>query len=312
MLKTRVKGIALITPLLLLIAVSVISRDLSYKVISLDKVSRYNEDRISFQHIENVIDPEEHQKQDTSIAALLIIKDKKMYLFKDGYDDPATVEQDRVIRQMENRLIMNTLWERTIDGKPDYMRITDRRVEQLKREILPGKDENLGPKYSDFYVKMRDSFIKKHSQIFKALMVNRKDSDLKVIRKPIPKKLNDSGPTKYFISVTAKTTATGQIYYAEDADGDGVTETFTVQLPDGFHWGYKSGANIIFIFQNTQEDIKAIIGDFTKIAHEGSPEVDTIINRQFDQLNKDIPILMDDLIQLDLESKRVMDEGSSK
>ncbi len=284
------------------------SRDLTYKDITIDNVSRYNEDRIAYQQVEHVIDPEEHQKQDTSLASLLIIKDRKMYLFKDGYDDPQIVEQNRIIREMENRLLQNELWVREVDGKPDYLRITDRRTEILKKIIVSESNDNLVQRYADFYQKMRDSFIQKHVAIFKALMINRKDSDMEVIRKPIPKALNYNGPTKYFLCVTAKTKE-GVVYYAEDGDGDGVTETFSVELPDGFQWGYKSGPNIIFILKNKQDNIKAMIGTLTKDANEGFPEEEKIINKQFDQLDKDIPVLMDDIIRLDAESERVLNEA---
>jgi hypothetical protein len=284
------------------------SRDLTYKDITIDNVSRYNEDRISYQQVEHVIDPEEHQKQDTSLASLLIIKDRKMYLFKDGYDDPQIVEQNRIIREMENRLLQNELWVKELDGKPDYLRITDRRTEILKKILVSESSDNLAQRYSDFYQKMRDSFIQKHVAIFKALMINRKDSDMEVIRKPIPKALNYNGPTKYFLCVTAKT-KDGVVYYAEDGDGDGVTETFSVELPDGFHWGYKSGPNIIFILKNKQENIKGMIGTLTKDANEGFPEEEKMINKQFDQLDKDIPALMDDIIRLDAESERVLNEA---
>jgi hypothetical protein len=284
------------------------SRDLSYKDITIDNVSRYNEDRIAYQQVEYVINPEEHQKQDTSLASLLIIRDRKMYLFKDGYDDPQIVEQNRIIREMENRLLQNELWIREVDGKPDYLRITDRRTEILKKIIVSESKDNLAQRYADFYAKMRDSFIQKHVGIFKALMINRKDSDMEVIRKPIPKALNYDGPTKYLLCVTAKT-KDGVVYYAEDGDGDGVTETFSVELPDGFQWGYKSGPNIIFILKNKQENIKAMIGTLTKDAYEGFPEEEKIINKQFDQLDKDIPALMDDIIKLDSETERVMNEA---
>jgi hypothetical protein len=299
---------AFIISLFIVIPSSGFSRNLSYQDITIDNVSRYNEDRISYQQVEYIINPEEHQKQDTSLASLLIIKDRKMYLFKDGYDDPQIVEQNRIIREMENRLLQNELWIREIDGKPDYLRITDRRTEILKKIIVSESNDNLAQRYTDFFSKMRDSFIQKHVGIFKALMINRKDSDMEVTRRPIPKALNYNGPTKYFLSVTAKT-KDGVVYYAEDGDGDGITETFSVELPDGFHWGYKSGPNIIFILKNKQENIKAMIGSLTKDAYEGFPEEEKIINKQFDQLDKEIPALMDDIIKLDSETERVMNEA---
>ena len=300
---------ALILCLIVTFSVSGFSKDLTYKDITIDTVSRYNEDRIAYQQVEYIIDPEEHQQQDTSLASLLIIKDKQMYLFKDGYDDPKIVEQNRIIKEMENSYILNELWVKQIDGKPDYLLITDRRTEIMKRITVSGdSNENVNQRYSDFYVKMRDAFIQKHVSIFRGLLINRKDADMKLVRTPIPKALNYNGPTKFFTSVTAKT-KDGQVYYAEDGDGDGITETFSVELPDGFHWGYKSGPNIIFIMKNKQENIKAMIGTLTKDAYEGTPEEEKIITKQFDQLDKEIPALMDDLIKMDLETERVLNES---
>ncbi len=308
-MRNKMAGIpAIILSLFLFTPQTGFSKDLSYKDITIDNVSRYSEDRIAYQQIEYIIDPEEHQKQDTSLASLLIIKDRKMYLFKDGYDDPQIVEQNRIIMEMENRLLQNELWERTIDNKPDYLRITDRRTEVLKKVIIEGNTDNLSQRYTDFYLKMRDTFIQKHVNIFKALMINRKDSEMNVSRGPIPKALNYDGPTKYFTSVTAKT-KDGMVYYAEDGDGDGIAETFTVELPDGFHWGYKSGPNIIFILKNKQENIKGMIGTLTKDAYEGTAEEEQIISKEFDRLDKEIPVLMDDLIKMDSETERIMNES---
>ncbi len=306
---TKIAGFfALIISILVILPAAGISKDLSYKEITIEGISRYNEDRIAYQQVEYVIDPEEHQSQDTSLASLLIIEDKKMYLFKDGYDDPKIVEQNRIIKEMENRLVQNELWERAITGKPNYLVITDRRTEVLRKVVVAGSNDTIPQRYCDFYTKMRNAFIQKHVAIFKGLMINRKDSDVEAIRKPIPKHLNDNGPTKYFTCVTAKT-KDGVVYYAEDADGDGVTETFTVELPDGFHWGFKSGPNIIFILKNKQEDIKGMIGTLTKDAYEGTAEEEKIINKQFDKLDKEIPVLMDDLIKMDSETERVMNEA---
>ncbi len=294
--------------LLLVLVSSLYSKDLSYKEITLDNVSRYTEDRIAYQQVEYVIDPEVHQRQDTSTASLLIIKDKNMYLFKDGFDDPRIVEENRLIKEMENRLVINDMWTRPIDGKSDYLLITDRRVEVLKKFIVEDKNGNLAERYSEFYSKMRDSFIQKHVNIFRGLMINRKDSDFKMNRIPLPKRLRDEGPTKYSTYAVAKT-KDGQVYYAEDSDGDGITETFSVELPDGFHWGSQSGPNILFILKNKQENIKGMIGTITKEAYEGTPEEEKIINKQFDQLDKDIPALMNDIIRMDFDTERVLNEA---
>ena len=52
-----------------------------------------------------------------------------------------------------------------------------------------------------------------------------------------------------------------------------------------------------------------MIGSLTKDAYEGFPEEEKIINKQFDQLDKEIPALMDDIIKLDSETERVMNEA---
>lgn len=299
---------AIILSLMLILSSTLYSKDLTYEEIMIDNISGYSQDRMAYQQIEHIINPEIHQKQDTSTASLLIIRDRKMYLFKDGYDNHKIVDENRLIKEMENRLVENELWGRNIDGKPDYAIFTDRRVEVLKKIIVPEKNDNLGQSYTDFYTKTRDAFIQKHVNIFRGLMINRKDSDFKMTRTPIPKSIRDEGPTKYLTQVTAKTKS-GEVYYAEDSDGDGITETLAVDLPDGFNWGVKSGPNILFILKNKQENIKGMIGTLTKDAYEGTVEEEKIISKQFDKLNKEIPALMDDLIRFDFETERVLNES---
>ncbi len=52
-----------------------------------------------------------------------------------------------------------------------------------------------------------------------------------------------------------------------------------------------------------------MIGTLTKEAYEGTTEEEKIINKQFDALDKDIPKLMDDLIQMDFETKNILTES---
>ncbi len=296
----------------LLFSVSAMSKDILFKVLSIKDVSSYKRDRIVYQQIEHLIDIEKHQRFDNSIATLLLIKNNKMYLFKDGYDNPKVVDENRIIREMENRLIYNTLWERKINGIPDYMRVTDRRVELLRKEVVPGQKEDIIAKpFVEFYQKTRDTFIKKHVAIFKGLMINRKDSNLLVIRKPIPKRLNYTGPTKFSITATAKT-PDGKRYFAEDSDGDGITETMSVDMGDGFQWGFQSGPNILLIYHNKQEDIKKIIGNLAQIAYEGTPVEEKLILKQFESLDKEIPKLIDDLIIMDTEVKALIESANEK
>ncbi len=245
-----------------------------YKILDLEGVSRYNEDRIAFQSIQ--LTPKEvegNKDQDNSIACLLIIKDRKMYLLKDGYDMPEKVNKRKFELEADSKMI-GDVWGNKIDDKPDYIRIMERRIELLKK-IDSKEDKKLfvEDKFSVFYKNMRDEFIKKHVDIFRALMVDRKESGLYVERKPIPKRLyvgsRTDEPIKFATIVSGKTIDEKQ-YYAEDADGDGITETFWVNIPDGFNWGYKSGPNIIFILQNKDPEIQKLIQNITNDAYYGT------------------------------------------
>lgn len=286
MLTKKIKSISVL--FFLIIAIFLVSnarsKDMSFKIITIEKLSRYNEDRLAFQHIEKKISV----KIDNSLSCLLIAKDKKLYLLKDGYDNPKDVRVQKLILDMENRLIPPDLWKNKIDNKPDFIRITDRRVGLVKNV----KQEFVTKNFGDFYIKVRNGFIKKHVNIFKSLMRDRKDSGLFVIKKPLPKRLTDYGPTKFFMSATAKT-GDDKIYYVEDADGDGITETFTTTIPDGFHWGFESGPNILFIYNNQQEDIKKLIGKLANEAHDGTPEEEEMMKKTFPKDTEIIDMIED-------------------
>jgi hypothetical protein len=218
-----------------------------------------------------------------------------MYLLKDGYDNPVFAKARRLTIELESTIINNeNLWINNIDATADFLKIFDRRVEILKK-IDAGADEKIEVKKGDkpgktgtvksekdfvaknfqkLYINVRNEFLKKHVRIFKKLLVDRIKSGLFVERKPLPKSLYVGAkdvPTKYYTWASVKT-LDEKIYYAEDADGDGITETFTVHIPDGFNWGYQSGPNIIFIYNNKEKDIEEIIGSLTSDAYHGTDE----------------------------------------
>lgn len=260
----------------------------SWKYIDVLRLTRYNEDRVAFQHVDRFTDP----YLDDSVECLLVTRAKRMYLFKDGYDDESVVRQDRLLLDMENKLYSDQeMWKNKMNGLPDYLIVTDRRIELMKNFDEKFVNDNFG----NYYKTVRDAFLKRHVSIFRELMRNRKDSGLVVERKPIDKPLYlgapQNEPTKYAISASAKT-IDEKVYYCEDADGDGVTETFTVHRPDGFAWGYKSGPNIILIVNTKKKELTDIMG---KLAHESyygtSEEEKTII----DTLPKEQEII--DMIQ---------------
>lgn len=290
------KIIFILVALIFIVSPAIAKKGISYKIIELKNVSRYTEDRIAFQRIEN---KDSHTKGDNSLECLLIIKNKQMYLIKDGYDNAKQVETNRIILETENRLIPD-LWVNKIQDKPDFIKITDRRIETLKKIDEAFVDKNFGK----FYRSTRNKLIKKHAEIFRKLMINRKESGLYVLRKPIPKKLKDNGPTKYSITVVGKMSG-GTIYRAEDADGDGITETFTVKLADGFNWGYKSGPNILFIYKNNQSGVKEsnnteiekIIGKLAHDAYYGTPIEEKIIEKTFPK-EEDADKMIEELYQI--------------
>ena len=258
----------------LLTATAVIAIDFNFKPIIIENVSRYYEDRIAYQHVQKEVAP----NIDNSFSALLIIKEKKIYLIQDGYDDPSIVATNKLRLEMETKLV-GDLWVNKINGKPDFVRITDRKIELLKNFNEDFVSKNFG----SFFLSVRNAFIKKHVEVFKKLMVDRKESGLIVSRTPlpVPAYLNaPETPTKYKITVSGKT-IDEKLYYAEDSDGDGITETFMVNSADGFNWGYKSGANIIFIYNNQDEEIKGLIGQMCNWAYYGTPEEEKEILQNF-------------------------------
>ncbi len=124
---------------ILLCATASIAIDFNFKPIIIEDISRYNEDRIAYQHVQKQISP----NLDNSFSALLIVKDRKIYLIQDGYDNPAIVANNRLRLEMETKLI-GDLWENKINNKPDYVRITDRKVELLKNFSEDFVSKNFG------------------------------------------------------------------------------------------------------------------------------------------------------------------------
>ena len=257
--------------------VSVFAKDQEFQYIEIENVSRYNEDRLVYMQVEKFTDP----AKDDSRSSLLIIKKAMMYLIQDGYDNPKDVTNLRQKLLLDNLDFKDEdLWVNKINGKPDYVRVTDRRVELMKNFDEDYVSKNFGERY----VKVRDAFIQRHVAIFSQLMRNRKESGLTIVREPLPKPAYIGAPNddkmKYFMSVTGKSND-GRVYYAEDSDGDGVTETFWVSIPDNFNWSYKSGPNVIFIYKNKEKDMQTLIGNITKEAYFGTPEEEKRIIETF-------------------------------
>jgi hypothetical protein len=244
-------------------AVNLFSRNFDFTPINPLKVSSYDNERVAFQHIEKNIDI----TRDNSFESLLVVKDRKMFLLIDGYDDPheATIRRWKSVMRNENsENDFDIVWPSKINTKPDFVEIYDRRTLIMKNF----NEEFVTSNFGTFYKSIRDKFIKEHVDKLHQILRNRKEADIFIDRKPLPRpiyiedisKYND----KYYTYVKARA-YDGTIYACEDSDGDGVTETFTVTAKDGFNWGYKSGPDLIFIYKNTDKDIETLIG---KLANE--------------------------------------------
>ena len=271
-----------------------------FTLIDIQKLNRYDEDRILYQHFEKPFDEFAPDASDNSIAALMVIKDKSVYLFKDGYDDPESVRNNRILHDRGNQFLPD-LWPNKIEGVPNFVMITDRKVE-LQRNTTK---EFVAGNYRDFYVDVRNRFLKKHAAIFLSLIVNRRDIEIATDRKRIPRRISDGDTVRYATWVSARTSDGGTVYYAEDADGDGITETFTVHSSDGFQWGFKAGANLVNIRNNTQKDIEGIIGWLTNAAYAGSPIEDELIKKTF-PTSAIVKEMIDDIYYIDSDTKTFM------
>lgn len=266
------------------------SKQFRVRIINIENLSRYNEDRIAYQQIQKNLD----ENMDNSIASLMVIRDSKIYLFKDGYDDAAEVLHKRKVDELEHNMISD-LWLNKLDNNPDYMVATDRRIE-IMRNIT---QDYVNTNYGEYYRSVRDSFLKKHAQIFRSLIMNRRDSGLMVERKQIPHTLHQQTSEPYLYAIIAYAKKGDEVfYYAEDADGDGVTETFTVSLPDGFTWGDNTGPNIVSIINNQQKDIADIIGKLAHEAYYGCQEEEQYVKDTMPK-TADVNEMIDDIYRVD-------------
>ncbi|MDR3237616.1 MAG: hypothetical protein LBT84_03850 [Spirochaetia bacterium] len=248
-----------------------VSQEVPFQFLNTERLSRYSENRVAYQHFEKEYSP----FIDNSISMLLIIKDSKVYLIIDGYDDPDVVDELR-FADAEMTTLEADFWPNKISGSPNYIRMAERRQELIHST----SQEFVTKNYGDLFTTMRDAFLKKQVAMFKALLISRKENNILIERTPIPRKISDSSPVKYKITVKAKGLE-NVLYYAEDADGDGITETFTASIADGFDWGYRTGPNIVNIQSNKQENIANIIGKIVSDAYNGSAEEQEIIRKSF-------------------------------
>jgi hypothetical protein len=277
----------------LLTGANVYSTDKTFTVLDASKVSRYSEDRVCYQRIDKNVSP----YIENSRESLLVIRKSKIYFIVDGYDVSSEVDRKRAVNIIENRYVPNEdLWTNKINGKPDFIRILDRR--QIKLEN--SNEEFVTTNFGAFFKTAREKLLKRHIEVFHQLMQNRTESELVIDSHPIQVHLNakeSENVRKTYMSAHAKT-ITGVVYSCEDADGDGVTETFSVTFRDGFNWGIDSGANIIFIYNNTDKDIETLIGKLAFEAVRGSVGEEKSMIETFPD-DQDIFNVIDDITPLE-------------
>lgn len=275
------------------------SKEKIFTIIEPDKISRYTEDRIVFQRIEKKksVDMDDFIEnytvtKDNSVENILIIKDSKVHFIVDGYDAIPDVQKIKIINDSLNKYIEdNDYWLNKINGKPDYVRVMSRRSDMM----INSNEEFVTTNFGSFYKSVRDKFIKLHADKFRQLLRNRGESKLTIDKRTLSFKVNPENANdikqKLYISAKAKAND-GTIYFCEDADGDGVTETFTANRDDGFDWGINSGPNLLNIQGNTDKDLETLIGKLANEAQHGTVEEEKKMFQKF-PTEKNILDMMD-------------------
>ncbi|HNX25422.1 MAG TPA: hypothetical protein PKG60_15350 [Spirochaetota bacterium] len=281
------------------------SKEKEFLIIDPDKISRYNEDRIVYQRVEKRKD---HTKDDfiennsitidNSVENLLIIKDRKIHFIVDGYDLMTDVQTNKIIKDSQNKYLEdNDFWLNKINGRPDYIRVIYRRSNLM----MNSNEEFVTTNFGTFYKSVRDRFVKMHVDKFRQLLRNRGESKLTINKYMLSYKVNPDNSNdikqKFFISAKAKAND-GTVYYCEDADGDGITETFTATRDDGFDWGINSGPNLLSIMGNSDKDLETFIGKLANESVHGTVEEEKKMFQQF-PTEKDVLNLMDQVTPMD-------------
>ncbi len=276
------------------LALELLSKERVLEIINLEKLSHYDEDRVAYQRIEKHVG----FFKDNSIEVLLVIKDKKAYLMMDGYDRMSDVKRKRYIKDVTREYISDEdLWVNKINGKPDFIKTAYRRSELMTN----ANEEFVTTNFGAFYRSVRDNLLVRHVEKFRHLMKNRGESQLQVTRKPVslPIYASEEQRKNQKFSITARAKAMDEtLYYCEDADGDGVTETFWVHRGDGFNWGYKSGPNVIFIYNNQEKEIETIIGKLANESVHGSVDEEKMLIQTFPK-ERDINDMIEWLAPMD-------------
>jgi hypothetical protein len=304
--------VMVLTCILLLKADDLYSQDyinpinIDYQPIEVTSLTRYSENRVAFQHIEHP--GSTSFKQDNSKTSLLIIQNNQVYLFCDGYDDAKKIQLEGLAREWQ-REFPKDLWINKINSKPDYIRISEGRLQKL----LNVNEDYVEKNFGNFYRNVRNSIIHKHVTAFRNLMKDKRESEMQVVRTSIARHaMSDTkDPVKIASSVKAKA-ADGTIYYAEDCDGDEITETFFVNYDDGFNWGNKSGPNSLLIYRNSQDDIRQIMGKLCYEAYYGTTDEEELILKNFPKENEIIEAFKLNKVTLQESQTKKSESGTGK
>jgi len=298
-------GVAVFLFILFFTATALFSKNKEFSIIEPDKLTRYKEDRIAYQRIEKKVDLSKDDftenytiTKDNSVENLLIVKDRKIHFISDGYEALSDIKMNKILKDSINKYVVNNdFWLNKINGKPDYIRVIYRRNDLM----INANEEYVTKNFGAFFKSTRDRFIKLHVDKFRQMFNNRIESNFIITKKLLSYKLNpdnsDDIKQKFFISIKAKSTD-GTVYYCEDSDGDGVTETFSVSRDDGFDWGLNSGPNIILIKSNSDKDIETQIGKLANDSVNGSTEEEQKTLQQFPS-EKEVMNLMDQITPAD-------------
>ncbi len=305
-MKKYKSGVIIVLFILLFSSASdLFSKPKDFSILDPDKVTRYSEDRIVYQRIETKKDLTKDDfvenytiTKDNSVENLLIIKDRKMHFIVDGFDSITDVQRTKILKDSVNKYVEdNDYWANKINGKPDYIRVIYRRSDLM----MNTSEEFVTTNFGAFYKTVRDKFIKMHVDKYRQLLRNRGESKLTIKKYLLSYKVNPENSNdikeRFYISAKAKAND-GTVYYCEDADGDGITETFTATRDDGFDWGLNSGPNLLSIMGNTDKDLETFIGKLANESINGTVEEEKKMFQQF-PTEKDVINLMDQVTPMD-------------
>ena len=170
-----------------------------------------------------------------------------------------------------NLLKLEGLAKNGIDNKIDSLTIVSRNPRRVQTDIkkIPGTIERLeiSPDVETLYTSLRDQHVQKYAQLFRSAVKNSTRQAIWTESYSIEYSPEQCGPAP--ISTEQRTVGYAvrllandhTEFFAEDCNGDGITETLLAWSPDYFNWGDRDMPNALIIYNNVDQKISGFIGD---------------------------------------------------